>query len=162
MGTSVIDGTLTAIEIGRARKRFTQFKSLTFERDDGSTETLRKMIVSPEVAPWLQPGASGRFYRFSAFDVKGIHGVRLDGGIEVHAFPDPNKPVFLLAMPIFIAWIALMVVARDGVPMLAVIGFVLISIGFAASQAAKRASLAQFEADGAHRRTGPAKTSPNP
>jgi len=161
MGTSIVEGTLTAREVGRVRKKFTVFKSLTFERDDGSTETLKKMVARPEVAQWLQPGASGRFYRFSAFDVKGIHGVRLRDGTEIQAYPDPNRPVFLLATPLFLAWIAFMAVAEGRVPMLAVILLVMMAIGLAATRSTKRASLAEFERDGAPRRSAPAPTSPN-
>lgn len=118
MGTSVIDGTLTASEIGR-------------------------------------------FYRFAAFDVKGIHGVRLHDGTEIHAYPDLNKRIFFVAIPALVALIAVMVMTRDAVPMLAVIGLVIATIGFIASQAAKRQSLRQFE--GAHGRPLDAgrRTSPN-
>jgi len=161
MGTSVIDGTVTANETGRVSKRFTQFKSLTFQRDDGSTEKLGKTVVHPDVAQWLQPGASGRFYRFSAFDLKGIHGVRLRDGTEIHAYPDPNRPAFLLAIPMSIAWIVVMVVAEGRVPMLAVIVLVLMVVGLLITRSTKRASLAEFECDGAPRRSAPAPLSKN-
>ncbi len=148
MATSIIDGTLTEIVAGRSMKnKFTIYKSLTFQRDDGSTEVLKRQVVRPEIADLLKPGASGRFYAFKAVDMKGVHGVRLDDGTSVYAYHASNLKLFPILGAVNLAWIVLMVFTRDSVPMLGVLVLALSIFGFFATRRSMAAAKLQFDTD---------------
>ena len=47
----------------------------------------------------LNPGAEGRFYLFSAVDMRGVYGLRLDDGHSASDYPGKsNRVIFLLAL----------------------------------------------------------------
>lgn len=130
MSTSIIDGTVQEAVPGRRRGAFTVFKSIRFQRDDGSSQTVTKAVVRQPLADEIQPGARGRFYLFDAFDLRGIHGVRTPDGRAVYAFPTSNQKLFLVLGAINLAWIAFKVVVDGEIPLLGVGLVVLAAVGW--------------------------------
>jgi hypothetical protein len=131
MSTSIIDGTVEEAVPGRSRGATTVFKSIRFQLADGTSRTVTKMVVNQPLADELRPGATGRFYLFNAFDLKGVHGVRTPDGRAVHAFPGSNQKLFLFIGLLNLGWIAFRVFVVDGqVPLLGVGLLVLAVVGW--------------------------------
>lgn len=148
MTTAIIDGTLIDSEVGRSRpNKFTIFKSLTFQRNDGSTEVLKRQVVNAEIAEKLKPGASGRFYTFKALDMKGVHGIRLKDGTTLHKYHGANLMLFPVLGAINLAWIILMIITRDSVPMLGVFVLGLAIVGYFVTRKSIMETKRQFDAD---------------
>ena len=132
MSTSIIDGTVTETVPGRSRGGTTVLKSVTFQRDDGTSRTVTK---------------AGRFYLFEAFDLRGVHGVRTPDGREVHAFPGTNQKLFLLIGVINFAWIVFKLAVDAEIPLLGVALLILAVLGwYYMGKGAKEAN-AQFASD---------------
>jgi hypothetical protein len=148
MATSIIDGTLIDCATGRSRPgKFTIYKSLTFERADGSTEILKRQVVRADVADLLKPGVSGRFYTFKALDLKGIHGVRLNSGASVYSYHTGNLLLFPVLAVVNVAWIILMIFTRDAVPMLGVLMIGLAFVGYFITRRSMLETKEQFDSD---------------
>jgi hypothetical protein len=98
VSVSTIDGTLETFELKRETPSHSIYRDLVIRRDSGGEMVLKKAVVPRKVANALEPGRRGRFYCYEAIDHKGIHGVRLDDGSEVHAFPTMNERVMLLVL----------------------------------------------------------------
>ena len=156
MSTSMIDGTVEEAVAGRGTAKFTVFKSIRFQRTDGSSETVTKAVVRKEVADELTPGATGRFYLFKAFDLRGVHGVRTPDGREVYAFPGSNQKIFLVVGIINLLWIVLMLATRGGVPLLGVALLILAVVGWYYMGKGATEAKAQFDGDAGH--AGPTAT----
>jgi hypothetical protein len=91
MSTSIIDGT---VEEATFKRKFTNMQvwgPLKFRLNDGSSKTLDKVILHADLAPYIVPGNSGRFYCYAAIDHRGIHGVRTSEGQAVYAFAKNNE-----------------------------------------------------------------------
>jgi hypothetical protein len=155
MSTSIIDGTVEEVVPGRRRGAVTVFKSIRFQLADGSSRTVTKAVAGQEVADELKPGASGRFYLFNAFDIKGIHGVRTADGRSAYAFPTNNQKVFLLSGIIAVAWITLKVAVDGEVPLLGVALTILAVVGWYFMGKGKSEARQQFDGD-----AGPAVSAP--
>jgi hypothetical protein len=147
MSTSIIDGTITGAEIKRSRGGITIFKTIAFQRDNGPSQTVRNAVVKQEVADALTPGATGRFYLYNAFDLKGVHGARLPDGRALYAFPTNNQKIFLILGIVNIAWIALMLATRGAVPLLGVAMLILAVVGYIFMSKGAREAKAQFDGD---------------
>ena len=147
MSTSIIDGTVEQAEPGRRRGGITIFKSIRFQLDDGSSRTVTKAVVKQEIADELVPGAKGRFYLFSAFDISGIHGVRAPDGRSVYAFPGNNQKLFLVLGVVNLLWVVVMIAARDAVPMLGVALLVLSAVGWYFMGKGQTDAKQQFDGD---------------
>lgn len=148
MSTSIVDGTIEAVDLKRARAGLAIFNSIRFKLDDGSSRTVTKYVVPQEIADAFAPGVSGRFYLFSAFDMKGIHGFRGADGAAHFRFPGgSNTKLFLIIVIVNILWIALRVTTKGDVPFLGVGLVVLGIIGYVLMSKGGREAKAQFEAD---------------
>lgn len=160
MGTSIVDGTIAEATVKRARRGFTQYNTVRFDLDDGSARTVKNAVTTQAVAETLTPGNRGRFYLFTAFDIKGVHGARLPDGRAVFGFPGNNKKLFLIFGIINIAWIAFMVLAEGRVPMLAVALLILAVVGFVLMGKGEREAKAQFDGDGGYASPAPPLAAP--
>ena len=152
MTTSIIDGTVEDIVPGRSRGGISVFKSISFRQADGTSRTVTKAVVKQEVADVLVSGATGRFYLFEAFDIRGIHGVRTPDGREVYAFPTNNQRLFLIAGIISLVWIVLKIAVDGGVPLLGVGLLILSVVGWYFMGKGQAEAKRQFDGD----RTAPA------
>lgn len=148
MGTSIVDGTVAEATVRRARGGFTIFSTLRFDLDDGSSRTVKNAAAAQPVAETLAPGNRGRFYLFTSFDIKGVHGARLPDGRSVYGFPGSNKMIFLILGIVNVAWITLMVLTKGGVPLLAAALLVLAIVGYILMGKGEREAKAQFDGDG--------------
>jgi hypothetical protein len=96
MAVSTIDGTIQEAVLKRSALNIRIYRHITFQLADGTSKSIVKPIADAKVAALLQPGASGRFYIFTAPDHRGIHGVRDDQGHEVFAFPKNNEKAMMI------------------------------------------------------------------
>ena len=148
MGVSIVDGTIEAVEAGRKNKKHSVFKSIVFREADGANRTIKKAVVAGDVADQIAVGNSGRFYLFTSMDVKGIHAVRKQDGTAVYNFPAKgNAIIFMIMVPVNLAWIALRIVDKGDVPLLGVGLVILGSIGWYLIHKSERETRAQFDAD---------------
>ena len=148
MGVSIVDGTIEAIDAGRKTRKFSIFKSIVFRETDGASRTIKKAVVSGQVADQIVVGNSGRFYLFTSFDLKGVHGVRKPDGTAVYDFPGKgNAKLFMFLVPLNLAWIALRVVDKGDVPLLGVGLAILGAVGWFLIRKTDQETRAQFDAD---------------
>ncbi len=91
MATSMVDGTVEEVVLKRRRSKMSFYRQIRFRLDDGSTRTSSRAHVSNNVADLLVPGTRGRFYAFTAFDHRGISGVRTDDGREAFGVGRQNE-----------------------------------------------------------------------
>jgi hypothetical protein len=149
MSTSIIDGTIEEIDIKRARGGISVYNSIRFKLDDGSSRTITKQVASGEVADALNVGANGRFYAFSAFDIKGIHGFRSGSGEAFYKFPGGNNAkLFVILGLLNVAWVVLRVMTEGDVPLLGALLMVLAIVGYVFMSKGARETKEQFEQDG--------------
>ncbi len=154
MTTSIIDGTVEEVVPGRSRGGISVLKSISFRQADGTSRTVTKAVVKQEVADTLVSGATGRFYVFEAFDIRGIHGVRTPDGRAVYAFPTNNQRLFLITGIISLAWIVLRIAVDSQVPLLGVAVLTLSVVGWYFMGKGQAEAKRQFDGDGP--RTAPA------
>ena len=106
MATSIIDGTIEEAHLKRSFWNMRVFDPVLIRRTDGQIENLGKTIVEGNVAPYIVPGAAGRFYRYAAIDHRGIHGVRLDNGEEAYGFARNNEIASIICILLGAALVA--------------------------------------------------------
>lgn len=147
MTTSIVDGSVESADLKRARAGLAIFRTITFQQDDGRSQTIRNAVVKDNVAAELVPGARGRFYLYNAFDLKGVHGVRTADGRDVYGFAGNNQKIFLILGIVNLAWIALVLATRDAVPLLGVAMLVLSVVGYIFMSKGQREAKAQFDGD---------------
>lgn len=150
MTTSIIDGHVAAADLKRARSGISIYRSVTFQPDQGAEWVVKNAVVKQNVADALLPGARGRFYLYSAFDVKGIHGVRTSDGQSIFGFPGNNQKLFLVLGIFNLIWVAFTIVVRGGVPLLGAAGMVLCIAGYIFMSKGQREAQAQFDGDAGH------------
>jgi hypothetical protein len=151
VSTSIIDGTIEEIDLKRARGGIAIYKSIRFKQADGSSRTVTKQVVSQELADALTEGASGRFYLFSTFDIKGIHGFRSRTGESYYKFAGgANTKLFILLGAVNLAWVIFRVMIDGNVPMLGVALFILAVVGYIFMSKGAREAKAQFDEDGGY------------
>lgn len=151
MPTSIIDGSIEAADLRRAKGGATVFRSVTFQQTDGATRTIRNAVVKDNVAAELVPGARGRFYLYNAFDLKGVHGVRTADGRDVYGFAGNNQRIFLILGIFNLVWIAFTIAVRGGIPLLGAALFVLSVVGYIFMDKGQREAQAQFDGDAGYR-----------
>ena len=147
MPTSIIDGTVEETSLKWSRRGVSLFDSIRFRNADGSEETVTKAVVKQEVADQLTPGAKGRFYLFKAFDIGGVHGVRLPDGRAIYAFPANNQKIFMISGIVAALWVVLVMVTRGAIPFLGVGLLILSAVGWHLMSKGQREAKAQFEGD---------------
>jgi hypothetical protein len=148
LGTSIIDGTVTATDVKRKAGNMTVFSSIDFQRDDGKPHSLKNAVTKGKVTAAMQPGTSGRFYCFTALDIGGVHAVRTADGRAIFAYPgDNNQKIFLFGIIAAVAWIAIMLMTRDRIPLLGLAGLILGFVGFVFMGKGSRETQAQFDDD---------------
>lgn len=150
MGTSIVDGTIESIEAGRKTKKVSVFKTIVFRETGGETRTIKKAVVSGPMADQIVPGNSGRFYLFTTFDLKGVHGVRKADGTAIYDYPGKNnKMIFIFLIVVSLLLITLRVMTGDGVPLLSVLLIILGVVGWFFTSKAQRETQLQFDGDAA-------------
>lgn len=153
MPTSIIDGRIEAADLRRAKGGATIFRSITFEQDGVGTRTIRNAVVKDNVAAELVPGATGRFYLYNAFDLKGVHGVRTASGRDVYGFAGNNQKIFLILGVFNLIWIAFTIAVRGGVPLLGGALLILSVVGYIFMSKGQREAQEQFDGDAGYRST---------
>lgn len=151
MGVSILDGTVEEAVLKRSVRNVRIFHHVRFRLADGRTETIVKPIVEANVARLLQPGASGRFYTFTALDLRGIHGVRDDEGHAVFGFARNNETAMIVALLFALAWVAITIVTVQDAP---IIGTLLLLLGtpyYFHLRSLRGQARRQFEADSQYR-----------
>lgn len=150
MGTSIVDGTIESIEAGRKTKKVSVFKTIVFREEGGSTRTIKKAVVSGDLASQIVPGNSGRFYLFTTFDLKGVHGVRKADGTAIYDYPGKNNKIIFIGLIVMsLALIVLRVLNDDGLPLLSVFLIILGVVGWYFTSKAARETREQFDGDAA-------------
>lgn len=124
MTIAAIDGTIVSAELRRSAMKVRIYKSIVFRLASGETKTLEKPIVHSELAPYLEPGTTGRFYTFTSIDHRGVFGVRANGQSRMH-FPKNNEVIGMWLALIGSAFIALMIAVTGDASLLLVISVVL-------------------------------------
>jgi hypothetical protein len=162
MGTSIIDGTIEDAQLKRAKAGIAIFSSIRFTLDDGSSRTITKAVLKQAVADEIKPGNRGRFYLFSAFDISGIHGVRLAGGRSAYGFPANNKRLFLIVTIVNILWVVLRIAFDGQVPFLGVGLAILGTVGFIFMSKGEREAKQLYESDGGYVAPAAAPATPAP
>ena len=153
MPTPIIDGRIEAADLRRAKGGATIFRSITFQQDGVGTRTIRNAVVKDNVAAELVPGASGRFYLYNAFDLKGVHGVPTTGGRGGYGFAGTNQKIFLILGIFNIIWIIFTIAVRGGVPLLGAALLVLSIVGYIFMGKGQREAQEQFDGDAGYRST---------
>lgn len=147
MGTSIIDGTVEEATLKRAKAGISIFNTIRFRLDDGSTRTIKKAVTTQDVATALTPGTRARYYLYTTFDLKGVHGARFADGGSVYGFPGTNQKLFLLLIVINLLWIGLKVAVDGAVPFLGVGLLILGVVGYVLMGKGAREAQEQFDAD---------------
>lgn len=148
MSTSMIEGSVEAVDIRMSRAKVIFYRTITFRRADGGREIIPKLAVHPDVAAHLTPGSSGRFFLFKTFDAKGLHGVRLPDGTAKYVYPGSNSGIFLMLLIVNALWCAFMIYAEDRLPFLAVPLMILGIVGLVLTRRSMAETKAQFESAG--------------
>lgn len=115
MATSIIDGTVEEATFKRATRNAQVWGPIKFRLRDGSTKTLDKAVLHADLAPYITPGNSGRFYCYAAIDSRGIHGVRTDKGEARYAFLKVNEVVGLVTAAVGLFMTVMYIAFLDGV-----------------------------------------------
>jgi hypothetical protein len=147
MPTSVIDGTVEEAIPGRAKGGVAVFKSIRFQLDNGTSRTVTKAVVTRNVGDEIVPGARGRWYLYTTFDLKGVHGLRTSDGRAVYGFPGTNRKLFLLIMVVSLLWLVLKITVDGEVPLLGVGLFILGIVGWVFMGKGEREAKEQFDGD---------------
>jgi hypothetical protein len=158
MSVSIIDGTITDAVPGRRAWGVRFFKRLDFRLADGSTTSVTRAMVHSDLAGKLQPGTSGRFYLFKAYDHRGLHGYRDEQGRGCFHFPRNNEIVLAVVMVPVALWVFYVLFAWAGLP---IFWTILLALGIASLihyRHVRHEAERQFSADGAHRAPGPLPT----
>lgn len=125
MGTSIIDGTVEEATYKKGSRNVQVWGPLKFRLRDGSQKTLDKAVIHADLAPYITPGNSGRFYCYAAIDSRGIHGVRTNQGVARFAFSKINETVGIVTFVIGVVMTVMYVAFLDGVSIWGLICIVL-------------------------------------
>lgn len=158
MSVSVIDGKVIEAPITVRRKMIVRYGHIAFERRDGRTERIGKVVAAGGMAEVVAPGAEGRFYLYEVLGGKGIHGVRLADGTERYAYPGNNLWVFGILALVSLAWMTFLLLAEGDFPLAVLLALGIGALGFALVQSNRAAARRQFESDAGRRRGSPPAT----
>ncbi|MGZ8282556.1 MAG: hypothetical protein ACXWUN_06335 [Allosphingosinicella sp.] len=162
MSVSIIDGTITEAVPGRRAMGVRYFKRLVFQRTDGSSHTVAKAMVHADLAERMQPGSSGRFYTFAAFDHRGVHGYRDDHGRASFHFPRNSEIVLGIVLVPVALWVFYVLFAWAGIPIFWTILLVLGVISLIHYRHVRHEAERQFAADTGSATGLPPATEPHP
>jgi hypothetical protein len=160
MSVSIVDGKVVEAPLKVRRKIVVRYGHIVFERPDGGTERIGKVVAAGRMADAIVPGAEGRFYFYEVLGGKGIHGVRLADGTERHAYPTNNLWVFGILAAVSFAWIAFLLLVEGDFPLAVLLALGIGALGFALVQSNRAAARRQFDSD-AHGRPGAAASTAN-
>ncbi len=147
MSVSIIDGTIESADLKRATGKARIYRGIVIRRADGRAEEVRKPIVHADLAAYVEPGTSGRFYLFKSIDHRGIHGVRPQGGDPVFRYPRTNE-LLGMGVTLFTAiWIAISLSALGGLPIFALLAFVIGLVVWVVNWQLRRSAERQFAGD---------------
>lgn len=149
VAVSTIDGTLERVEGARQYRKVTRFNTLVFREDGGASRTIKNALAAGDVVAELREGNRGRFYTFTALDVRGVHGVRTRDGTTRYAFPGSNAKLFLTLVIISLIVLVIRAVIGDGLPLIQLLLTVAIGIGWYLTQKSESEARAQFDDDAA-------------
>lgn len=149
MGVSSIDGTIEDAVFGGGYggAGIRKYKHITFRLADGSRKSVAKVIAHNQIAEHLKPGASGRFYLYTAVDQRGIHGVRDREGQSLFRYPRNIELGALLIVLIFGLFSAVDILVWGDVPRLPGLLLILTAIYWFFSRKTRREAQRQFDAD---------------
>jgi hypothetical protein len=150
MPTSTIDGTIETAKLKRKARKISIFDTIVIRQPDGTEATLKKMVTAEPVSSALQPGAQGRFYTYSAFDMKGIHGFRAADGRALHSFPANNENIMLFVLLISIAVFAGWYFIEERIALLPGALIILGTLGYFFYRKGRIDAAKQFEGDAGH------------
>lgn len=162
MSVSIIDGTITEAVPGRKAWGVRFFKRLDFRLADGSSQSVTRAVVHSDLADKLQPGTSGRFYLFKAYDHRGLHGYRDAEGRGGFHFPRNNEVMLAIVMVPVSLWVLYVLFAWAGLPIFWTILLILGIFSLFHYRKVRHEAERQFAADGAHRAPGPLPTAASP
>lgn len=154
MGVSTIDGTLEEAVLRRAVGKVRIYDRLKFRLADGSEKSIAKSIVDGDVGAALVPGTSGRFYLFTAFDHRGLHGIRDSQGNCVFGYPSNNEKAALISAILGFVLVAIAILVYGGISLLGLGVMILGIVGYILTRKTRAEATAQFEADNAYRPGG--------
>ncbi len=147
MSVSIIDGTVESADLRRATGKVRVYRSIAIRRAGGQVEEVKKPLVHADLAPLVEPGTSGRFYLFKSIDHRGIHAVRPQGGSPVFRYPRTNELIGM-GLTLFTAiWIAISMNYLGGLPIFALIGFVIGLMVWVVNWQLRRSAERQFADD---------------
>jgi hypothetical protein len=155
MAVSIIDGTITEAVLKSSRRNLRIYRQIVFRLPDGGSKTWQKAVVDEHVAPLIQPGTSGRFYLFTAVEIRGIHGVRDDKGGAVFTFPKNTETASLICA-IMGAVVTVLLLAIGYVSLWPILLMVLGVALYVVHRSTRLAAVAQYEADAGYRPPPPA------
>lgn len=147
MGVSTIDGTIESAELRRSAAKVRIYKSIVFRLADGETKTIAKPIAHAELAPRLEPGATGRFYLFSSIDHRGIYGVRSSDGQTHYAYPRNNETIGMVLTILAVLWVGMSLYLIGDFSIFALIVLVLGPIVWLVNRNLRTQAERQFQAD---------------
>ncbi|MDQ8756859.1 hypothetical protein RCO27_11540 [Sphingosinicella sp. LHD-64] len=147
MGVSTIDGTIESAELRRSAAKIRIYKTIVFRLANGETKTIAKPIAHAELAPRLEPGATGRFYLFSSIDHRGIAGVRTSDGQAQFAYPRNNETIGMVLTILAALWVGLSPYFVGDFGIFALIVLILGPIVWLVNRSLRRQAERQFQAD---------------
>jgi hypothetical protein len=154
MAVSTIDGRIEEAVLKRAVKNLRIYERIKFRLPDGSEKSIAKAQVDAAVAEHLIPGSSGRFYLFTAFDHRGIHGFRDASGTAVCVYPQNNEKAALISGGVGLALFLVNLLARDAISFLGIGLMILGPVTYFIYRSTRVEATGQFEADSRFRPAG--------
>lgn len=147
MSVSVVDGTIEEAVLGRRAAKVQFFKHITFRLADGGQRSIAKAVAHSQLAGHLKPGASGRFYLFTAIDHRGVHGFRDRGGRALFHYPRNNEVIMLVLVILMALWAAVSLAVIGDVGIIQAVILLLGPIAWFFFRKTRLEAQRQFEAD---------------
>lgn len=151
MPVSTIDGTIETATLKRKAGKVSVYDTVLIRQKDGTEATLKKIQAVDPVASALQPGVSGRFYTFSAFDSKGVHGLRTADGQSLFGFPANNEKIMLIVLILAVVMFGGWFVLDNRIALLPAGLIILGGLGYFFYRKGRIDATRQFEADAGYR-----------
>lgn len=122
MGVARIEGTITEVKQGRSPPfgNATIYKRVVWDTAEGE-ETLKNFVVDRSMNDFLEPGATGSFYRYTAVDQKGVFGYRGAGGAAHYAWPSNARYMGTIMVTVGFLLVLTNLILRSAIAFLGVI-----------------------------------------
>ena len=98
MALEILDGTIEAAAPMRTNGGFAIFDTVRFRDRKGVERSLKTICTAGEITEILRKGGTGRFYLSSGGGQTGIHGVRLDNGVQAYAHYNNMEMIVLIGI----------------------------------------------------------------